>query len=354
MLHLLKGDPEEWHIEYGDGGNDQEMDIMFRADDVPFYGSQLYDIEHNNYIGISEENPEASVPVVLSIEKKTKHKTQDKLKCIIRTGEATRRVWIPSDVPIPKGIQKICPDLSNITWQKVKSPDLCKDLIIMEERGIYDNYKFGVLYSNHAKSENDLYSVLESEASDDYKKFLGILGDRIVLEGWQGFRGGLDVKSNTTGTHSIFTKLQKYSVMFHVCTLLPSQEADLQRIERKRHIGNDVVVIIYHEGDTPFDLSIITSQFIRIVILIKKVESSKELKYHMIVASRREVAVHTPLLPTPPIFEANSHFKHFLLTKCINAERTALKAEDIRLKMARTNTQLLLHLVHKYRKKVIL
>jgi len=224
----------------------------------------------------------------------------------------------------------------------------------MEERGILDTYKFGVLYSKDAKTENDLFAVTENDVSDDYKKFLEFLGEKITLEGWQGFRGGLDVKSNTTGTHSIYTKMKKYEIIFHVATFLPSQQADQQRVERKRHIGNDVVVIVYHEGEKPFDVSIITSQFIRVLVVVRKLKDHSDgTKYCMIVASRREVAVHTPELPNPPIFDDNTSFHQFFLTKCINAERTALKADDIRSKMTRTNTQLLNHLITTYQKDTV-
>jgi len=115
--------------------------------------------------------------------------------------------------------------------------------------------------------------------------------------------------------HSIYTKMQKYSIMFHVATLLPSQEADHQRVERKRHIGNDVVVIVFHEGDNPFDVTMITSEFIRVVVVIKKINQKDTIKYCMTVASRKEVSVHTPVLPNPPIFEANSNFHQFFFNK---------------------------------------
>ena len=70
--------------------------------------------------------------------------------------------------------------------------------------------------------------------------------------------------------------------MFHVSTLLPYFEADEQKvysfdilsqcylfaknikqIERKRHLGNDIVVIIYKEGSTLFPPSICKSVFNR-------------------------------------------------------------------------------------------
>ncbi len=49
--------------------------------------------------------------------------------------------------------------------------------------------------------------------------------------------------------------------------MLPFQPDDNQRVERKRHIGNDVVVLIFKEGNTPFDPLAIKSQFNRMYSL---------------------------------------------------------------------------------------
>lgn len=35
------------------------------------------------------------------------------------------------------------------------------------------------------------------------------------------------------------------------------------QLERKRHIGNDIVVLLFSESEKPFDLSTITSKQIR-------------------------------------------------------------------------------------------
>ena len=52
--------------------------------------------------------------------------------------------------------------------------------------------------------------------------------------------------------------------MFHVATMLPFQEKDAQKVERKRHIGNDVVVLIFKDRtdeNDHFDPTILTSHF---------------------------------------------------------------------------------------------
>ena len=57
--------------------------------------------------------------------------------------------------------------------------------------------------------------------------------------------------------------------MFHVSTLLPYSAEDMQQLERKRHIGNDIVIIVFQDGDDVFRPQAITSRQIQIIFLIK-------------------------------------------------------------------------------------
>jgi hypothetical protein len=96
------------------------------------------------------------------------------------------------------------------------------------------------------------------------------LGETITLQNWELFRGGLDVKGNTTGTESVYTCFDNYEIMFHVSTMLPYNPNDEQKLERKRHLGNDVVVIVYKEGTTKFDPSCIRSEFNHIFFVFQR------------------------------------------------------------------------------------
>lgn len=49
----------------------------------------------------------------------------------------------------------------------------------------------------------------------------GLLGDKTRLKGHSGFRGGLNVDDDTTGTHSYYTKFGEAEVMFHVSAMIP-------------------------------------------------------------------------------------------------------------------------------------
>lgn len=69
--------------------------------------------------------------------------------------------------------------------------------------------------------------------------------------------------------------------MFHVSTLLPYTEGDPQQLQRKRHIGNDIVAIVFQEANTPFVPDMIASHFLHAYIVVQPVDngSSAELKY---------------------------------------------------------------------------
>lgn len=123
----------------------------------------------------------------------------------------------------------------------------------------------------------------EEHASPAFERFLLNLGDKIALKGWTAYRGGLNVTStlilscfvpaltlcalhpaDTSGTHSIFSRFSGYNVMFHVSTMLPYSTIDAQQLERKRHIGNDLVTIVFQdEPGIRWVPTTISSQFLR-------------------------------------------------------------------------------------------
>lgn len=79
-----------------------------------------------------------------------------------------------------------------------------------------------------------------------------------------------------TGKHSIYTVYEGHEIMFHVSTLLPYSRDNRQQVERKRHIGNDIVNIVFVDIDNDeqsemahaqFNPTCIKSQFTRILFV---------------------------------------------------------------------------------------
>jgi len=69
--------------------------------------------------------------------------------------------------------------------------------------------------------------------------------------------------TESTGRESLYLEIFDYHVMYHVATMIPYKEDDEQQIDRKRHLGNDIVIIVFKEGAQKFDPTVIKSQFNR-------------------------------------------------------------------------------------------
>lgn len=151
-----------------------------------------------------------------------------------------------------------------------------------DNHSISRHFKFGVIYMKKGQTtEEELFS--NQEHSEDFDNFLSILGQRIKLKDFEGFRGGLDTSHGQTGEYSVYEQYQDKEIMFHVSTLLPYNKNDCQQLERKRHIGNDIVAIVFQEDNTPFAPDMIASNFLHAFIIVQKFQdsSSSKTKYRV-------------------------------------------------------------------------
>jgi len=219
------------------------------------------------------------------------------------------------------------------------------------------NYKFGVLFAKEGQSQNEMFG--NREPSRAFEKFLELLGDRVDLQGFAGFRGGLDVKHGHTGSQSVYTKHTmcggsrklECDIMFHVSTMLPYSETDAQQLERKRHLGNDIVVIVFLEGEgvVPYDPNVLKSEFNHAFVIVQPLGRGGEQLYRVHCIYKSGVPECNPFLPGPEaLFGHGPDFRAFLLAKCINAERASCQCVTFSQKLRRTRrlqTQMLVNSV---------
>lgn len=72
--------------------------------------------------------------------------------------------------------------------------------------------------------------------------------------------------------YSVFARYQDCEIMFHVSTLLPFTANNRQQLLRKRHIGNDIVTIVFQEpGAQPFTPKNIRSQFQHVFVVVRAI-----------------------------------------------------------------------------------
>uniref|UniRef100_A0A8C8CFU2 GTPase-activating Rap/Ran-GAP domain-like protein 3 n=1 Tax=Oncorhynchus tshawytscha TaxID=74940 RepID=A0A8C8CFU2_ONCTS len=314
------------------GSSDEPMDYtpgIWRRTDVhlenPEYHTRWFfkyflGKVHQNYIGTDAEKNPFYLSVVLSDQNNQ------------RVPQYRAILWRKTVTPLPP------PLLSSSAMNLDRFEKGPREILNPEIQKGSVNFKFGVLYAKDGQlTDDEMFS--NETGSESFDKFINLLGDTISLQGWAGYRGGLDTKNDTTGMNSIYTVYQGHELMFHVSTMLPYSKENKQQVERKRHIGNDIVTIVFQfqegEDTSPsFKPSMIRSHFTHIFALVRY--NSQNDSYRLKIFSEESVPLFGPPLPSPPVFTDHQEFRDFLLVKLINGEKATLETPTFAQKRQRT------------------
>ncbi|KAL6060048.1 signal-induced proliferation-associated 1-like protein 3 [Balamuthia mandrillaris] len=354
---IVSPSPEFW-VEAG--SNDDPYDpkncCVDASNDCIEYSRHILKMVHTNLVGI---DPELG-PVAISMSKQLEKSEYSAIsaefyRALVRTGNEDIVTEIPAALVKRKkarGKSDAAPRSKDLLrgLRKILEPRLKKaDLRVVRVRKSQQEFmklehtlrapqwfRFGVLYAQDGQtSEEEMYN--NAIGSERFHEFLEFLGERIRLKGWKKHNAGLDVKRDSTGTESYFTEFEGFDIMYHVSTLLPYLPNDPDRLERKRHIGNDVVVIVFKDtvpGGTSHPLPLVFNSHMTHVYVIVEVDWAKtgqKTFYRVNIAYKDDVPESQPILPQPPSFEKNDLFRKFLLTKLINAERGSYFARELRM-----------------------
>ncbi|KAL3234083.1 hypothetical protein MRX96_022831 [Rhipicephalus microplus] len=123
----------------------------------------------------------------------------------------------------------------------------------------YETHKMGLLYVGPGQLGREQCILSNTHGSVRYTALLLGLGSLVrlsELDPRRTYLGGLAC-SGEDGTHCLCWQDDVTQVVFHVATLMPNVENDRQRGNKKRHIGNDYVHIVYNESSEPYDLATI-------------------------------------------------------------------------------------------------
>ncbi|XP_066112248.1 GTPase-activating Rap/Ran-GAP domain-like protein 3 isoform X2 [Saccopteryx bilineata] len=292
---------------------------------------------HQNYIGNDIEKSPFFLSVTLSDQN---NQRVPQYRAILWRKTGTQKICLPYSPTKTLSVKSILSAMNLDKFEKgpreIFHPEIQKDLLVLEEQEGSVNFKFGVLFAKDGQLTDD--EMFSNEiGSDAFEKFLNLLGDTITLKGWTGYRGGLDTKNDTTGIHSVYTVYQGHEIMFHVSTMLPYSKENKQQVERKRHIGNDIVTIVFQEGEEPspaFKPSMIRSHFTHIFALVRYDQQNDN--YRLKIFSEESVPLFGPPLPSPPVFTDHQEFRDFLLVKLINGEKATLETPTFAQKRRRT------------------
>ncbi|KAI9140446.1 hypothetical protein BKA69DRAFT_1125704 [Paraphysoderma sedebokerense] len=347
FLNLVKSNYHEYVMEH--------VDVLSL-----YYREHFFQRDHNNYIGIME----VIGPVVISVAREPVDDGDNRFRIIIRQKDSIdqRMDILESSIKNqvkPKGklsrksvLQYVSPSINITKLVKVKTTRIEKDILKLDELRLCYQYKIGLLYCKAGQTTEEEYFGNE-HGSPAFTKFMEVLGDTVELDGFQGFAAGLDTKNgNTTGKYGLNTRYGIYEITFHVSTFLPFIKEDPQQIQRKRHIGNDIVCIVFMDGKGTFDPTAIKSHFLHSYIVVSEhgTNSNGEISYKVSTASIADVPMYGPGLPEPPVFTDRTELRNFLFAKAINGENACYRAPRFSKLSSRTRHALIDDIVNTYLK----
>uniref|UniRef100_A0A8C1W4E2 Signal-induced proliferation-associated 1 like 2 n=1 Tax=Cyprinus carpio TaxID=7962 RepID=A0A8C1W4E2_CYPCA len=329
-----------------------------------YYHKFFFSKEHQNYFGVDENLGPVAVSLRREKLEEGKEGPQYNYRVIFRTSELTTlrgsimEDAVPSTakhgtsrgLPLKEVLEYVIPEV-NIQCLRLatNSPRVPEQLLKLDQQGLSYQHKAGILYCQAGQStEEEMYN--NETGSPALEEFLELLGQKVRLRGFNKYRAQLDHKMDSTGTHSLYTTYKDFELMFHVSTMLPYTPNNKQQLLRKRHIGNDIVTIIFQEpGAFPFTPQNIRSHFQHIFIIVKVHNPCTEhVCYSIAVARSKDVPVFGPPIPKGVMFPKSAVFRDFLLAKVINGENAAHKSEKFRAMATRTRQEYLKDLVENF------
>ncbi|KAM7368780.1 hypothetical protein PAMP_013087 [Pampus punctatissimus] len=138
---------------------------------------------HQNYVGTDAEKNPFYLSVVLSDQNNQR---------------GTLKISLPYSPTKTLSVKSILSAMNMDRFEKgpreILNPEIQKDLLVLEEQEGSVNFKFGVLFAKDGQlTDDEMFS--NETGSESFEKFLNLLGDAITLQGWAGYRGGLDTKN---------------------------------------------------------------------------------------------------------------------------------------------------------------
>ncbi|XP_014259689.1 signal-induced proliferation-associated 1-like protein 1 isoform X2 [Cimex lectularius] len=367
-ISILEFPPGQSHWDESQcpySGNTRPLEAIDRG--AQYYRKFFYQQDHQNWFGMDENLG----PVAISLRKEKVDKSNVnmpsqsifKYRVLIRTSELlTLRGSVMEDV-IPnlkpssgksmntkEVLEYVAPEVQiNCLRLGISGPQTEETLLKLDEQGLSRNYKVGIMYCKAGQStEEQMYN--NQDAGPAFTEFLETIGQKVRLKGFDKYKAGLDNKTDSTGLYSVYSQYQDCEIMFHVSTLLPFTPNNRQQLLRKRHIGNDIVTVVFQEpGAEPFTPKVIRSQFQHVFIVVRVFNPCTDNTHYRVAVTRsKEVGVFGPPIPEGGAFPKSKAFSDFLLAKIINAENAAHQSEKFATMATRTRQEYLKDLVTNY------
>ncbi|KNC52586.1 GTPase activating protein Rap1-GAP [Thecamonas trahens ATCC 50062] len=265
--------------------------------------------------------------------------------------------WAARTLTARSFVEALVPELELLPGsERVPASVAVTDRVITEYRRLLvrekqSQFKFGVLrVAGGQTTESEMLG--NAELGSGLAALMARLGDEVGLAGFSGYRGGLDTsEACLTGATSYYARLcGGEEIMFHVAPLLPHDQHSDQQLLRKRHVGNDVVLLVFlDEGVDAYLADTLVCRFTHVIVAVQPAQGAPSPnRWFRIHVAHAFTGQYTPGLgrvcrsdewPDAPsdVYDSTSpHFREWLLTKMACAEVAALRSAHFKVLTART------------------
>ncbi|KAH9477021.1 Tuberous sclerosis 2 protein-like protein [Psilocybe cubensis] len=147
------------------------------------------------------------------------------------------------------------------------STAIAKFVSTLDRIPVIDTHKVGIMYV--APGQSDETEILRNiHGSPAYTRFLEGIGRLIDLRGQKDvYAGGLDPDEDGDYAYAWWDDIGQ--ILYHTATMMPTNEHDPKCNNKKRHIGNDYVRIVWNDSALPYRFDTLKTQFQFVNIVIE-------------------------------------------------------------------------------------
>lgn len=151
-----------------------------------------------------------------------------------------------------------------------------RSLAVFDLMPTHETHRLGLVYVGGGQAGQEQAILSNTHGSVRYTALLRQLGSLVCLSELDPRRtyvGGLDCSERREdGVHGLCWQDDVTQVVFHVATLMPNGSSDRQRDNKKRHIGNDFVLIVYNDSGEPYDMATFRGKFQHACVVVEPVK----------------------------------------------------------------------------------
>ncbi|KAJ3501202.1 hypothetical protein NLJ89_g9444 [Agrocybe chaxingu] len=188
---------------------------------------------------------------------------------------------------------------------------------------VIDTHKVGIMYVAPGQCEET--EILRNvHGSPAYTRFLEGIGRLINLRGQMDvYAGGLEPDEDGEYAYAWWDDIGQ--ILYHTATMMPTVEHDPQCNNKKRHIGNDYVRIVWNDSGIPYRFDTLTTQFQFVNIVVEPHSLGSIAAFSNNLHENEYFKVTVQLAPGMTEFAPIGHFK------LISAENLPLLVRQLSL-----------------------